>query len=410
MTIVVGPSIASSLIFYIDAANPKSYQDGENLFLYSTNYNSGYWNTSGATTTLMTGITAPDGTNNGVYKLIGTPGNAGRKSVYQPVNVTSGTQYAYSVYMKAAEFTSTTMWFDTTAVSPGAYWGASALYDLTNGITSNPAHGTITNVGNGWYRCQVIATATITGPINLQTSQGDANGAGTPAGTGTSGVFLWGPQIEIKSSPSTYRPTGLTSSTRAINVFDLSSSQIVGKLNTSSYVSTNSGVFSFNGTSSYISTSINPTTSSQLTVEAWVNVQWVTTQTTAFIVGRSNSYRMIYAPSNFTWVCATSNNGWYTAGTAISINVQTTTTGWYQVVGVYNGVQNLLYLNGKLSVTGTNISGFVSGGANLQLMQSDALNVDYGSGYLSVCRIYNRGLSADEIQQNFNAMRGRYNL
>jgi hypothetical protein len=32
----------------------------------------------------------------------------------------------------------------------------------------------------------------------------------------------------------------------------------------------------------------------------------------------------------------------------------------------------------------------------------------YYNGNLSVCRVYNRVLTAQEIQQNFNALKGRY--
>jgi hypothetical protein len=34
----------------------------------------------------------------------------------------------------------------------------------------------------------------------------------------------------------------------------------------------------------------------------------------------------------------------------------------------------------------------------------------YYNGNLAVCRIYNKALTASEIQQNFNALRGRFSI
>lgn len=47
---------------------------------------------------------------------------------------------------------------------------------------------------------------------------------------------------------------------------------------------------------------------------------------------------------------------------------------------------------------------------NLWLMRSQHTTGQFTNGKLATCVIYNRGLSNDEIQQNFNALRGRYSI
>jgi hypothetical protein len=41
---------------------------------------------------------------------------------------------------------------------------------------------------------------------------------------------------------------------------------------------------------------------------------------------------------------------------------------------------------------------------------SSDVNIDYGQGIIYSHRIYNRALTASEIQQNYNALRGRFGI
>jgi hypothetical protein len=67
--------------------------------------------------------------------------------------------------------------------------------------------GNIQNVGNGWYRCSSNYTSAYTSvTINLAD---DSNNI-SYTGNGTSGVFLWGAQLELGSSATTYQPIATT--------------------------------------------------------------------------------------------------------------------------------------------------------------------------------------------------------
>ena len=130
--------------------------------------------------------------------------------------VTAGTDYAVSCFAKQG---------------PGDY----LLAFRGSGIGSNPprfnlATGTIDNegassawsntkiedVGNGWYRCSSIANPSSTTPLRFQVVRSD--GAHSFAGDGTSGLYIWGCQIEQASFLTSYIKTTGSTATRSADV------------------------------------------------------------------------------------------------------------------------------------------------------------------------------------------------
>jgi hypothetical protein len=176
------------------------------------------------------------------------------------------------------------------------------------------------------------------------------------------------------------------------------------------YSGSNLGSLSFDGSNDYISFSSNPSLTNQITVDAWVNLTATTPNGNGWILGREGSYRLTYDSSSFQWVCATVNNGWYTTGTPVGANL-TTTNSIINVVGTYDGSNNRIYVNGTLRNTNTNtISGNILTTGNYYLVRSDAGNIDYGKLNMYSHKLYNRALTPQEIQQNFNATRGRFGI
>ena len=109
------------------------------------------------------------------------------------------------------------MWFDTTNISEGAYYGAGTIIDLQTGTLATGNQTTIVPYPNGWYRCYVTATPTATGNVNMQVSVGSPNNnvSGYIAnGDGSSGIYIWGHQVEAGQFPTSYIPTTSSTVTR----------------------------------------------------------------------------------------------------------------------------------------------------------------------------------------------------
>jgi len=193
---------------------------------------------------------------------------------------------------------------------------------------------------------------------------------------------------------------------------DLSGNGNNGTLtNGPTFDSGNGGSIVFDGTNDHVTFTSNPSLTDQITIEVWVKLN-STSAGTGWICGRESSYRILYSSNVFAWVCATDNNGWYTTGTAISASSVAPHTNTYQVVVTYDGSNNKIYVNGTLRTTGSSISGNIKDVNPYYIMRdgsSDA-NIDYGKGNLYSHKLYNRALTASEIQQNFNALRGRFNI
>lgn len=169
------------------------------------------------------------------------------------------------------------------------------------------------------------------------------------------------------------------------------------------------GAIVFDGVDDYVSFTSNPSLTNQISVDVWVNLNTPPTQTNAWILGREGSYRLTYATNTFQWVCATVNNSWYSTGTAINGDTQVISN-ILNVVGTYDGANNKIYINGTLKTTGAAISGNILTTSTYYLVRSGAVNVDYGKGAIYSHKLYNRALTAAEIQQNYNATKSRYGL
>ena len=194
--------------------------------------------------------------------------------------------------------------------------------------------------------------------------------------------------------------------------FDLSGRGNNGTLTLGpTYSSSNGGSIVFDGVDDYVSFTSNPSLTNQITVDVWVKMsdpQGV--NASGLILGRESSYRMLYSGSAIDWVCATTNNAWYTTGTAVSAGSVTPFTSILNIVGTYDGANNRIYINGTLRTTGSSISGDILTNGTYYLMRTTAGNVDYGQGTVYSHKLYNRALTSAEIQQNYIATKSRFGL
>ena len=177
-----------------------------NLLLRSEDFSTS-WPVTNATVSTNNAI-APNG-NLIADSLIETSATA-LHYTQQIVNpVTSGASYLLSVYAKANTRSSIEL------LDPYAL--VARTFNLSNGTTSAsqtgagaPASFAIQPVGDGWYRCSIGVTASGTSiALRITISNGSAT---SYTGDGTSGIFLWGAQLEQSATVGEYIPT-----TSAIN-------------------------------------------------------------------------------------------------------------------------------------------------------------------------------------------------
>lgn len=205
---------------YINAAGVLAYGGGNglNLFNYPQNFENSYWNKSNATVVPNSTI-APDGTKTGYQLLDNTVNTNHYIDVYSSISVTNGQTYTRSIYIKYYGI----QWaifnfYDTTSNF--------TYFDIVNGVVGTVATGctaAIQNVGNGWFRCSVTKTVAASS-LFLAVGPTTGNGVTGYVGTGSAGIFIWGSQLELGSSATTYFPTNINAPR-----FDYSSAPVANK-------------------------------------------------------------------------------------------------------------------------------------------------------------------------------------
>ena len=190
-----------------------------NLFNYSEQFDQSSWTKQNSSVT-ANATNSPDGTTN-ADKFIASNANAFH-AMYGLNSVLNGS-HTISVYAKKGEY-------DFIVLHDQFSSTFNAVFNLNTGAVVSGSGASIQSIGNGWYRCIV----TFNGGGNTviaSLSPSPTSSAGTNyQGDGTSGVFIWGAQLEDSSYPTSYIPTTSSSATRVADAcFKTGISSLIGQ-------------------------------------------------------------------------------------------------------------------------------------------------------------------------------------
>lgn len=216
----------------------------------------------------------------------------------------------------------------------------------------------------------------------------------------TSGLVLCLDSGNTKSYPGT--------GTSAKNIISDVNGTLGGGL---AFSSTNGGIFTFDGSNDSIIFPEDSALNTQTpTVEVWVKTNAVSQNGFWFEKGQVNTqYALFQEGSVIQWRM---NIGGIT-NLSTTTSTYMNTTNWYQVVATYTSGSRLLYINGVL-VNSDSQTGSITTNANgMSIGVYGGFNGSRGyyyNGNIACVRVYNRVLTAAEVRQNFNALRGRFGV
>lgn len=189
-------------------------------------------------------------------------------------------------------------------------------------------------------------------------------------------------------------------------------------LNSTTGEAVNSPTFNSTGFFSFVTddylrfTNSTALDSQTFTVEVWVRTNNLNQNGFWFEKGTVNTQYSLFQEG--TAIRCRINNG---SGIVNTISVTSTnymnTTNWYQVVFTFTSGSQICYINGNIAGTGTTSATVATNNGGMSIGAYGGYTGSksyYYNGDQSIAKVYNRVLSQAEVQQNFNALRGRFGI
>ena len=157
------------------------------------------------------------------------------------------------------------------------------------------------------------------------------------------------------------------------------------------------GYMSFDGTDDYINAGTPSISVGKITVNAWMRIT------------SGSLYQHIVDSSSNSWHLAMLNDNrpYFWNGSTYHPSAPALTVGqWYMLTGV-QGTTLDIYINGVLGQSIATNANVTTNNVNIGRWQNGGRQYN---GNIAQVSIYNRALTAQEIQQNFNATRSRFSI
>jgi hypothetical protein len=322
-----------------------------NLYQQSEVFNDSFW-TKTRSSISSNATTAPDGTLT-ADKLVEDT-TASNTHTIQSTVTPPATAHTLSVFAKKGERT----WI---VLRLG---GTNTFFNLDDGtIAAGSVNSpTITNFGNGWYRCAVTSSLGTQGQFWLATNSTTTS----YTGDGTSGLFIWGAQLEAGSFPTSYIPTTTGTLARSADVCNITGG------NFNNFYNQSEGTFLLKATSLMATATGGNRTFVSFTDGGYINQQ------------------SLYKASN-------NNNLSFPIGVGIGPTIGTLTAGSpFAVSGAMQVANNAAAFNGAaaVAVTGSAATGI----SKLEFRDPTAAATGHPTMHISQFRYYKKRLPNAKLQ------------
>jgi len=324
-----------------------------NLIPYSQSFDNAAWTVNGASIT--SGFTSPDGTTN-AFKLVEDT-STGVHRIYQTSTVTSSTNVSISTYVKYAG----TRWvfIRNAENSVGRY------FDLVDGVIGGtgglgmPDNSLMVAMGDGWYKISVSNTNTSAARLELWMTKTEQATFSTPyIGDGTSGVYIYGAQLEQGSYATSLINTQGSAVTRVQDVCSQTvPSGIIGQTEGTIYIDVDFKTLS--GTNMFVS--IRPDANNKIEIY--------------------RSGAVIY--------------GEFASNASFNFNKPSVTVGRYKIAVAYSSGSSAMYINGVLIGSNTTPFAFTSTLDGIYINSRGTTYIEQSS--YNESKIYNTRLSNAEL-------------
>jgi hypothetical protein len=177
-------------------------------------------------------------------------------------------------------------------------------------------------------------------------------------------------------------------------------------LNGAVFVSSNLGNIAFDGVNDYVSVpnseSLNPSTS---TLVCWAKSNTATWNSLGFLMSKRDVFVMHPNSGVTVSYYYRLNNTWQNETVTVPDITQ-----WNMYACTWDGTAITAFLNGIQIRSGNKTGPLNTSDTGEMTIGRDDGQGRYMNGSISYSTMYNRALSAAEIRQNFNALRGRYGI
>jgi hypothetical protein len=431
-----GPNIVDDgLVAAYDAANTKSYRGSALINRYYTqtgnSANTNIWDKVGLSASSNVAIDSSRGTWNGNTIFKATVAASGSYLGYQSIRKCIAASH------NTAIGTSRRLTFKVRMLEPSSTAISNISYHNGGGTAGhNSSHFTLLDesevpadsiIKDNWYLLELDVSGTY--------SSGHCVGIGLPSAHSQAVTFLFTELMVYSSADSGSEPQPFTPTERsATDGFEDMISTNDGDLSGTYQHNDNKESIRFDGTNDYIRISESTSTAihnigSTASIECWFKSESGTTSTHfGILFGWGETGTAKYSNLSIgNWFSGASDESihlGYNAASVLYYEADGSTKyhdgNWHHVIATIGPNQHKIYVDGvskSMSFqTGTNgysvsnVFGLSSG----SVVEIGRRPYNGGSGYfngrISNARIYNKVLTAAEVAQNFNALRGRFGI